>query len=1332
VDGAQVKNIYVFNTLLNMLGQDAQPGDLVGLTLRQGLQTYFATPAQADERRPWPRLFILDQFEELFTTHPDRYRERADFFLQLQRCLADYPQLSLLFVMREDYIAHLDSHAAQMPDRLRTRFRMERLRYEAALPAVKEPAARAGRPFAEGVAEALVDNLRQIQLGRPREGTAAAQSALGTYVEPVHLQIVCQQLWAKLPPDRTAILAKDVQEFGDVDQALIGFYEDALRQVIKQTEISERRLRTWFDTQLITPARTRGLVFRGTSQTEGLPNAAVDILYEAYIIRADIRGGDTWYELAHDRLVEPILAANRAWQATYYNPLAAARQAWLEAGRNPENLLDGVRLKEALAYADDHPHDVIEEEREFLAESTRQALQAARRRRNMIIATVSVIFMLALLTTWALFSARQAQHAEATAVAEAARALNAQATAKAEATRALNAEATAVAEATRALNAQAIAKAEATRALNAEATAVAEATRALNAEATAVAESDRADWQAQIALSRQLAAQALNLLDNQFDLALLLNLEAYRIANTVEARSNLLFGLEHAPRLTTFLRNHTEWVLSVAFSPDGKTLASGSADDTIILWDIANRRPLGPPLTGHIAGVWSVAFSPDGKTLASGSSDRTIILWDVASRQPLDLPLRGHTAAVRSVTFSPNGQILASGDANGKIILWDVASRQPLDPPLTGHTDVVWGAAFSPDNQTLASGSADGKIILWDLTSSPPLRSTLTSHTDGVRSVAFSLDGKTLASGSADDTIILWDVASRQPLGPPLTGHTDIVWSVAFSPDGQTLASASRDKKIILWDIAASRKLLDQPFTGHTAEVRSVTFSPDGQTLASGGSDNTIILWSVPARQRLGQSLTDHTDWVWSVAFSPDSRMLASSDANGKIILWDVASRRQLDPPLTGHRGGVFSVTFSPDGQTLASGGWDKTIILWDVASRQPLGPPLTGHTAEVFSVTFSPDGQTLASGGSDNTIILWDVASRQPLGPPLTDHTNWVWSVAFSPDGQTLASASRDNTIILWDLTNSPSLSHTLTGHTSSVTSVAFSPDTPDTGRKILASSDANGKIILWDVASHRRLGQPLTGHTGVLRGVAFSPDGTTLASAGDDATVILWDVASRQPLGQPLTGHTAEVFSVTFSPDGQTLASGGWDNTIILWDLNFESWQARICDIVGRNLTWTEWEQYLPQQPYRAVCPGISLYFFEALNQAVTYALAGDTERASTAFEKVVESAIEANHAKLSNSICWRGSINRFPEIVLPACEQAVELAPDYEKGWYHHNRGLARALMGDYGGAIEDFQFFVEWSKENDIYEQYSLTLEAWITELKAGRNPFDEATLEELRW
>jgi WD40 repeat protein len=364
--------------------------------------------------------------------------------------------------------------------------------------------------------------------------------------------------------------------------------------------------------------------------------------------------------------------------------------------------------------------------------------------------------------------------------------------------------------------------------------------------------------------------------------------------------------------------------MSVAFSPNGKVLASSSGDKTIKLWDVASGRELST-LSGHMDGVTSVTFSPDGKMLASGSSDKTIKLWDVASGRELRT-LSGHADSVWSITFSPDGKALASGGDDATIKLWDSASGRVLRT-LSGHTDRVQSIVFSPDGKVLASGGWDKTIKLWDTASGRELR-TLSGHTAWVDSVTFSPDGKMLASGSSDKTIKLWDVASGRELRT-LAGHTSDVWCIAFSPDGKVLASASLDKTIKLWDVASGREL--RTLSGHTDWVDSVAFSPDGKVLASGSDDTTIKLWDVASGREL-RTLSGHTDGVESIAFSPDGKGLASGSDDSTIKLWDVANGRELRT-LNGHVGWVTSVGFSPDGKALASGGWDGTTREWDVSS---------------------------------------------------------------------------------------------------------------------------------------------------------------------------------------------------------------------------------------------------------------------------------------------------------------------------------------------------------------------------------------------------------------
>jgi WD40 repeat protein len=584
------------------------------------------------------------------------------------------------------------------------------------------------------------------------------------------------------------------------------------------------------------------------------------------------------------------------------------------------------------------------------------------------------------------------------------------------------------------------------------------------------------------------------------------------------------------------LHGHGGAVRSVAFSPDGQRIVTGSLDGTAKTWEAASGKEL-VTFKGHRGGIWSVAFAPDGQRIATGSEDATVKVWDSTSGKEL-LTFKGHHSKVNSVVFAPDGQRIASGSADQTAKVWDAASGNEL-LTLRGHSNLVWSVAFSPDGRRIATGSEDHTASVWEADSGVQLL-VFKGHVLPVHSVAFSPDSQRIVTGGWDLCAKVWEAASGKELHT-LQGRS-FFWSAAFSPDGRRIATGSRDSTVQVWDADSGQELL--AFKGHNDQVCSVAFSPDGQRLVSGSLDGTAKLWDLGSREKL---LTHSGKLVWNAAFSHDGQRIATGGEDGTVKVWGTASGKEL-LNFKAHSLMIHAVAFSPDDQRIVtSGGRDPTLKVWESASGRELFT-LKGHSNELFCAAFSPDGRRIVTGSWDQTAKVWEAGTGKEL---LTFRQNWmVSSVAFSPDGQRIVSAD-DAVARVWEAANGKELL-TLPGD---MQAVAFSPD----GRRIL-TGDLSGTAKVWDAATGTQL-LILKGHSGPIWTVAFSPDGQRILTGSSDRSARLWDAASGKEL-LTFKGQNALGAFVVFSPDGRRIVTGGVGGAARVWEAatvqEVAAWQA------------------------------------------------------------------------------------------------------------------------------------------------------------------------------
>jgi WD40 repeat protein len=604
------------------------------------------------------------------------------------------------------------------------------------------------------------------------------------------------------------------------------------------------------------------------------------------------------------------------------------------------------------------------------------------------------------------------------------------------------------------------------------------------------------------------------------------------------------------------LAGHNGWVSSVAFSPDGKLLASGSLGlwrlvaqfGEVKVWDVTTstegRQAGGKEVhtfLGHNGAVTRVAFSPNGNRLASAGLDGTVRLWDVVTGKSVRV-LAAHKGGVSGLAFSPEGKRLATAGRDKTLQLWDVAEGKVYFT-WTGHTEAVTSVTFSPDGQRLLSTSDDTTVRLWDANTGFELHS-LPGHPGGSVCGAFAPDGR-FATGGLDGSVKLW--SAEGDLVTQFRGHRFSVLDLVFSGDGRRLVSAGWDQTVKVWDTASGHEALR--LTGHGDRVNGVALSRDG-LLASAGGDGTVRLWnggpSAENGRRQPLTLQDGlSDPVSALAYRPGGEQLASGSLDGSVRLWEVTPVVSVRPdPLPVHEVVVSALAYHPNGRYLASASWDRTIKIWDVVEGKEIRT-LQGHRRPIWSLAYSPDGSRLASASADGTVRVWDAATGETL-TTLEKGLPAIQAVAFGADGQRLALGSVEGGILLWDLAAGKEVQR-LRGHEQTVAVVAFSPTVPH----LLLSASWDQTARVWDLTKGKEMAR-FTGHGQRVLAAAWHPAGKWVASGDSDGRLFVWEAATGKIVGRPRS-HPGAVQAVAFSPDGQQLAVGAGvtgKGMIRIWD--------------------------------------------------------------------------------------------------------------------------------------------------------------------------------------
>jgi WD40 repeat protein len=717
--------------------------------------------------------------------------------------------------------------------------------------------------------------------------------------------------------------------------------------------------------------------------------------------------------------------------------------------------------------------------------------------------------------------------------------------------------------------------------------------------AVAEEESDRANEERLQSLSRQLQAQARDLAGEEFDLALLLGLQADRFVDSLEAKGAMLTVLQANPHFERYIPVDSSAVRGLALSPVDHVLASTSDSGAVRLWNLGDgtSRILSE---GRLTWASAPSFSADGRTLAAGGCGQMdeaeacergeIILWDVASGEE---QARFRCPAIPyNIAWSPDGRYL--GVSCGLALYgWDL-SRDGKDRKAEPRAGIdLFAVSPAPDSPYLAVDSGDDDITVFNTGADEEhavLRRPQPFPAAQATDMTFSPDGKTLAVSYDDAAIYLWDVESGALADDPLIAASSVV-EVAFSPDGATIAGLDLDGALSLWDVQTGQ-LRGAPISGHRGGITSFALAPN-DVLVTGGADGRLARWDLGAEYRVGHLLMERF-LTADAAFSADSRRLAV--VTGDITMWDLETRQKSSIQFTTPREisrphfNPRCLAFAPDGKTLAAGTIDGAIVQWDTETGQQRGEAIFADEREGIlgcTIAYSPNGQLLAFGltGWDHAVTLWNPASRERMQSLTTPSLK---RAEFSPDSRRLLTLSMAYEAWLWDVAATPATSTPVEPERGGVVDGAFWSE------RLLMTVSNDGSVWRVDVSGSPPMYEPIASLTVDPERIALSPGSGLFATGGQQGGLQLFDVASGRAISELTEGQGHKPIGLAFSPDGRWLVA--WtllpSRKMVLWDVGFASWQTQACALAGRNLTREEWDRFVGADfPYTATCPAVPL---------------------------------------------------------------------------------------------------------------------------------------------